>query len=146
MNTVHLREKSFPKLVVWVKEHGGMIDNVSITKFEGMDYGLEATKDLKEGEMICAIPRKVMMTIEDINDSPLAYLYANDPILKYMENITLALFLIVEYLKGKNSFWFPYISSLPTSYNTVLYFTSDDLLELKCSPTFGKFYLRFICN
>lgn len=108
-----------------------------------MEYGLEAAKDLEEGELICAVPRNLMMTLENVENSPLKHLFNTNPILKNMGNITLALFLIIEYLKGENSFWYSYISSLPTKYNTVLYFSADELLELKCSPTFGKCYVSF---
>lgn len=109
-----------------------------------MDYGLEAVKDIREGDLICSISRKVMMSFENIKNSPLEHLFKNDPILSNMGNVALALFLILEYLKGKDSFWYSYISSLPTSYNTVLYFELDDFLEMQHSPTFGKHLFFFL--
>ncbi|KAK6629183.1 hypothetical protein RUM43_003000 [Polyplax serrata] len=130
------REDHFEDLKIWIKNNGGDIENISIKKFDGMDYGLEAVKDIREGDLICSIPRKVMMSFENIKNSPLEHLFKNDPILSNMGNVALALFLILEYLKGKDSFWYSYISSLPTSYNTVLYFELDDFLEMQYSPTF----------
>mgnify|MGYP002715762564 CR=1 FL=1 len=125
-------------MISWIKENGGVADNVTIKHFNEMGYGLEATKDLEESELICAIPKNVMMTLDNVKVSPLKYLYENNPILKNMGNVALALFLILEHVKNENSFWHHYISSLPSDYNTVLYFDLDDFLEMKNSPTFGK--------
>lgn len=54
-----------------------------------------------------------------------------------MPNVALALHLLNE-LYDSNSFWAPYLKALPSSYDTVMYFTAEDLKELKGSPVFGN--------
>lgn len=123
--------------------HGGSVDNISIDKFEDMEYGLKANVDLAEGEIVCSVPKDLFLTTANVQESPLRNLYANDLILKTMDNVALALFLIMEYARGKKSLWHNYIASLPRRYNTVLYFTIEELMELKGSPTLGKFFSHF---
>ena len=61
---------------------------------------------------------------------------------KHMPNVALALFLLVEQFRTDScSFWKPYLSMLPHNFTTVMYFSSEDLHELKGSPAFGKYYL-----
>ena len=61
----------------------------------------------------------------------------NDPILAQMPNVALAFHILNEAYDPK-SFWKPYLDALPSSYDTVMYFTPDEISELKGSPTFGK--------
>lgn len=71
--------------------------------------------------------------------SVLGYLLANETMLKHMPNVALALFLLLEQFSGDTpSFWTPYLNMLPSSYSTVLYFSSQDMQELKGSPTLGN--------
>lgn len=66
--------------------------------------------------------------------NPAGSLMRKDHILKNMPNVALAMFLLVEKMR-RESFWRPYIDLLPASFTTVLYFTVDELAELKGSPT-----------
>ncbi len=61
----------------------------------------------------------------------------NDPILSQMPNVALA-FHVLNELYDPKSFWKPYLDALPSSYDTVMYFTPDEITELKGSPAFGK--------
>lgn len=49
-----------------------------------------------------------------------------------MPNLLLTFHLINE-LNKPNSFWAPYIKTLPKNYSTILYMNHDDLKELKGS-------------
>lgn len=47
-------------------------------------------------------------------------------------NILLYLFLVHErFVKGENSFWSPYLELLPTQFETSIFFTDEELSELK---------------
>jgi len=54
-----------------------------------------------------------------------------------MPNVALSLLLLVEKFRP-DSFWKSYIAVLPAEYTTVLYFKTNELLELKGSPTLGE--------
>ncbi|KAL1459874.1 hypothetical protein WDU94_011825 [Cyamophila willieti] len=53
-----------------------------------------------------------------------------------MPNVALALYILYERFRMEDSFWKPYLNFLPPEYSTVLYFSSQDLLHMKGSPTF----------
>ena len=53
-----------------------------------------------------------------------------------MPNVALA-FHILNELYDPNSFWKPYLDALPSSYDTVVYFTPRELEELNGSPVLG---------
>lgn len=68
-------------------------------------------------------------------------LYKRDVFLQQLPNLALAIFLLVERFRSdKPSFWLPYIEALPESYTTCMYFSIDDLNELRGSPAFGKYF------
>lgn len=64
-------------------------------------------------------------------------LIRTDPMLQHMPNVALSLLLLIEKFKP-DSFWKPYIAVLPAEYTTVLYFKTNELQELKGSPSLGK--------
>lgn len=51
-----------------------------------------------------------------------------------MQNLVLTLHLMAEYCKP-NSFWAPYMKSLPSTYSTILYMKTPELNQLRGSPT-----------
>lgn len=55
-----------------------------------------------------------------------------------MPNVALAIFILVESLrKDKKSFWHSYLTTLPLTYSTPVYFDVADMEALKGSPAFG---------
>lgn len=64
-------------------------------------------------------------------------LFRRDPMLQHMPNVALSLLLLVEKFRP-DSFWKPYIAVLPAEYTTVLYFKTNELQELKGSPSLGE--------
>ena len=55
-----------------------------------------------------------------------------DVIFAHMPNLILAFHLMAEY-NNPNSFWAPYLQTLPRTYSTVLYLSHQELLQLKGS-------------
>ncbi|VVC88230.1 unnamed protein product, partial [Leptidea sinapis] len=94
---------------IWLEENGAQFEGVEISAFDGYDLGMKALKYFPDESLILTIPDKVMMTEQDAYNSELK--------------------------KSKpDSFWKPYIDTLPEKYSTVLYFTLDELAEIKPSP------------
>lgn len=129
------RELNLDKYLKWLKDNEVQLDGIEIAEFEGYELGLKATKDFKEGSQILSVPLKIMLTEINAKESELSSFINVDPLLQNMPNITLALFLLLE-KNNPESFWKPYIDVLPEKYSTVLYFTPEELAELKPSPVF----------
>ena len=117
----------------WLEKYGAKIDGVEVAEYGSHGLGLKVNAELKKGDVVISIPRKVFMSTETAKNSSLSALIEKDPMLQRMPNVALALHLLVE-KNSPASFWEPYINMLPYSYSTVLYFTPDDFKELRGSP------------
>ncbi|XP_068607984.1 actin-histidine N-methyltransferase [Brachionichthys hirsutus] len=114
------REDSFPDLMSWAQENGASCDCFTVTNFGTEGFGLRATRDIKAEELFLWIPRKMLMTVESAQNSVLGPLCSQHRILQAMGNVTLAFHLLCE-RADPDTFWLPYIRSLPQEYDTPLY-------------------------
>ena len=121
----------------WLEKNGAVVDGVKITEVGKNDeeLGLKTTKDLKVGDVVLTIPRKLMMSLDTAKNSEIGRLIEKDMMLQKMNNVALSLHLLLE-KTSPASFWEPYINILPQGYNTVLYFSAEDFKELKGSPAY----------
>lgn len=131
------RKDNIPNFLKWFSEHGGKAQQVIIDDFGEQGLGLKAVTDIKEGELFATIPRKLMMSAETARGSELSPLIEGDNILKAMQNACLVIHVYCEKLK-EDSFWKPYLDILPNTYSTTLYFSLEELQQLKGSPAFGE--------
>ncbi|KAK3599000.1 hypothetical protein CHS0354_007455 [Potamilus streckersoni] len=127
------RPEAFPAFISWLQGHSVSTEKIRLHEFEGYGYGLQATAELKEGDMFLAVPRKTMMTAASAQSTVLSQLILEDKILQVMPSVALALHLLCE-KRSQDSPWKPYIDTLPEEYSTPLYFTVEDLEYLKGSP------------
>ncbi|CAG9861295.1 unnamed protein product [Phyllotreta striolata] len=123
------------EFVKWCGENQAKLEGCQIAEFEGFDLGLKVCEEIPPASLVISVPRNLFLTVEAAKKTELKRLFDKDQMLRNMHNVALAMFLIFERFKS-DSFWRPYINMLPSSYTTVLYFTVDELLELKGSPTF----------
>ncbi|KAM4014610.1 actin-histidine N-methyltransferase [Anomaloglossus baeobatrachus] len=124
------REDYFPELIQWAKENGASTEGFELTDFPNEGFGLKATREIKAEELFLWVPRKLLMTVESAKHSVLGSLYSQDRILQAMGNITLAFHLLCE-RANPNSFWLPYIKTLPGEYDTPLYFQEEEVQHLQ---------------
>ncbi|GLH07499.1 hypothetical protein R5R35_006483 [Gryllus longicercus] len=129
------RAARLEQLLQWMVAQGADVGGVRPAQFAGCGWGLQAQRDLAPGELVVAVPRRLMLTSEQVQHSVLGSLLVKDAMLQHMPHVALALLLLVEKFSPE-SFWEPYIRALPTTYSTVLYFTTQELQELKGSPSF----------
>lgn len=129
------RSQTIERFIKWLKENEVNMDGICISEFPGYDLGLKAEKDFPENQLILEIPRKLIFSTQAA--APELQALQNDPLVQHMPQVALAIALLVEKHK-ENSEWKPYIDALPTSYSTVLYMNTNDMTELKGSPTLGK--------
>lgn len=118
----------------WLTENGAELNGCSICSYDSYDLGIKVEKDVKQNSLVIAVPRKIMMSVENCARSIVKDLVDKVEILKNMPNVLLAIYLLVEKFSD-NNFWTPYLDILPKAYNTVLYFSVSELEELKGSPT-----------
>lgn len=119
----------------WAKENGAQFDGVRIQQFPQYEIGLMATKDFQSGERFVTIPKKLLLSLDNLSESA-AEVIDQMPVLDTMPNVKLAFALVIERLNGNASFWKPYIDLLPERYSTVMYFTPNEMYELKGSSAF----------
>ncbi|KAK3913777.1 Actin-histidine N-methyltransferase [Frankliniella fusca] len=129
------RKSAKDDFLSWLRNNKVEFDGLRIVEYPGLDFGIEAEKDFKEGDMMIAVPRSAMLTVENIHNSPLKELAKRDPLIVHMPNVALALLLLL-HRRDPESFWKPYINMLPSKYTTVLYFSPEEVLQLKGSPAF----------
>lgn len=118
----------------WMTTNGAKFDGIEIAEFAGYELGLKTNVNIDKSSLIISVPRNLMLTYDAAKKSELKNLIVDDMILSKMPNVALAVFLLLEKFK-ENSFWKPYIDTLPQTYSTILYFNVDDLKELHGSPT-----------
>lgn len=128
------RSQGIGQFINWLTENHARVDGVSIAEFPGYDLGLKAVNEFAENQLILEIPRTIIFTTD--NAAPELTVLQNDPLVQHMPQVALAIAILIERHK-ENSKWKPYLDILPNSYNTVLYMKTNDMIELKGSPTLG---------
>ncbi|KAL7742601.1 hypothetical protein ACLKA6_012739 [Drosophila palustris] len=111
----------------WAVAGGVQSDAVEIAIFPGYGLGLRATRDIAEGEQVLSVPRQLMFSEEQLSSAE-RQMYSKLP---QLTNLNLAYALVIEKMRGANSSWYPYINTLPSRYNTVLYFTVQQMQQLR---------------
>ncbi|XP_037359821.1 actin-histidine N-methyltransferase isoform X2 [Talpa occidentalis] len=136
------REDYFPDLMKWASENGASVEGFEMVNFKEESFGLRATRDIKAEELFLWVPRKLLMTVESAKNSVLGPLYSQDRILQAMGNITLAFHLLCE-RADPNSFWQPYIQTLPSEYDTPLYFEEDEVRYLQSTQAIHDVFSQY---
>ncbi|XP_007455709.1 PREDICTED: histone-lysine N-methyltransferase setd3 [Lipotes vexillifer] len=136
------REDYFPDLMKWASENGASVEGFEMVNFKEEGFGLRATRDIKAEELFLWVPRKLLMTVESAKNSVLGPLYSQDRILQAMGNITLAFHLLCE-RANPNSFWQPYIQTLPSEYDTPLYFEEDEVRYLQSTQAIHDVFSQY---
>ncbi|TDG42276.1 hypothetical protein AWZ03_011301 [Drosophila navojoa] len=109
----------------WARAGGVKTDCVEIATFPGYQLGLRATRDIKAGEQVLSVPRKLIFS-EELLPEKQRQLFHNFP-----THLKVTYTLIMEKLRGAESPWQPFIDTLPSRYNTVLYFTVEQMQRLR---------------
>jgi hypothetical protein len=100
----------------WAHAEGAPLSE-AVTLAEVPDGGRTAvaTRDLREGEAIISVPRKLMLCVSDVVDA--LVLRANENRTRFIERSLLEIFLASERQKP-TSFWAPFIGSMPRDHKS----------------------------
>lgn len=129
------RAESIEAFYDWLRGNGVQFDGVKIAQYPNYEFGLEATRNYPANETFVVIPKRVIFSLDNLGDEA-RKLLDKLPVLDSMPNVKLAVALLVERLLGAKSLWKPYIDLLPVKYATVMYFTQQEMHELRGSSAF----------
>jgi SET domain-containing protein 6 len=96
---------------------------------------LVATQDIAEHEVLFRIPRTAILSVENSilsTEIPAATFEMLGPWL------SLILVMLYEHINGDASNWSPYFSVLPTEFNTLMFWSDDEIAELQASAVVNK--------
>jgi len=122
----------------WTKDNGLSYPSLEAALVEEGWRGLICTKSLRAGELLVEVPQSCLMSSRSARACPvlgpiLASAKAGTAALSDVEIV--AIHLLFESSKGRESFWGPYIDQLPPrfdGYTTLPYFTALHAAELQC--------------
>lgn len=104
----------------WCVQNGVKCDKLEYPYvFEQGLVGARARKDIEHREAFLYVPFKLLISMEvAFSHQTVGHVFAEHPELfskahEDFEQLTLAVFMLFEYQKGKESFWFPYLNLLP---------------------------------
>ncbi|XP_077221071.1 SET domain group 40 isoform X2 [Tasmannia lanceolata] len=92
--------------------------------------GLAAARELRKGELILRVPKSALMTRENLlKDQKLKVFVNKYPHLSSTQ--VLAVCLLAEVGKGRDSWWHPYLMQLPHTYDILASFTQFEIQALQ---------------
>lgn len=120
-------------LFSWFAAHGGICDTsaLGLREFEGYGQGTVALRSLPEGHVLFSIPRELTLSTRT---SALPTLLGQPEWQKtdlHRGWAGLILCMMWEQAQGSLSKWSDYLASLPASFDTPMFWSEEDLLELK---------------
>jgi hypothetical protein len=57
------------EFMTWMKENGAEMEGIQIAQFPGYGCGIKAETNFSQGDLLIAVPRKVMLTAENVEES-----------------------------------------------------------------------------
>eukprot|EP01064_Diplonema_japonicum_P029434 TRINITY_DN4771_c1_g1_i1.p1 TRINITY_DN4771_c1_g1~~TRINITY_DN4771_c1_g1_i1.p1 ORF type:complete len:408 (+),score=76.16 TRINITY_DN4771_c1_g1_i1:73-1296(+) len=95
----------------------------------GGAWGVYATQKIREGELYLKIPKKLLLSVQNMKEMDPGLYKATANV---QESTRLIIFLLSEkFVKGKNSFYHPYINTIPTVMDTPHFYSKSEFSELK---------------
>ncbi|KMP02239.1 hypothetical protein DIZ76_010123 [Coccidioides immitis] len=122
----------------WLKQHPGVRVNPKIRIADlrptGAGRGVVACEEIVQDEELFAIPEDLVLSVANSK--------IKDRINFADENfdtwLSLIVTMIFEYLQGGVSKWSPYFGVLPTDFDTLMFWTENELRELQGSSVLDK--------
>ncbi|KAG1710816.1 hypothetical protein DVH05_013541 [Phytophthora capsici] len=117
-------------LLQWLEANGGvdsLLDIRYLGKLEG--HGVFAKQNLSSGQVTLRVPFKLTMNTESASQSDIAPVLEKYP--QIPDDEVLALHLMHERSKGADSFFAPFIASLPTTFDLPVFWSELELNELQ---------------
>ncbi|KAL1980304.1 hypothetical protein VTN96DRAFT_4362 [Rasamsonia emersonii] len=131
-------QRQSDEFVSWLSQKPGVRinPNIQVTdlRSQGAGRGVVARSDIADGEELFAIPRDVVLTVQN---SGLKNRISQD-LDELGPWLSLIVVMIHEYLLGEKSVWAHYFRVLPTKFDTLMFWTDSELSELQASAIVDK--------
>jgi len=126
------------RLIEWLRAGGARFPDIYLRYHSHEHRGVHARKDIPKNTTILYVPHSHIMTTELAKASEIGRRIQESGCSLRSTHTWLACYLLQE-KKNPNSFWKPYIDTLPQSYrNMPIYFTPEELAWLKGSFSLQK--------
>ncbi|KAH7924236.1 SET domain-containing protein [Leucogyrophana mollusca] len=126
--------------VAWFKSHSGFLDDASldVVDFPSHGRGAIALKDISENHTLFTLPRSLTLSTRT---STLPSILGADTWERFKLGqgwVGLILCMMWEEARGSASKWSEYLESLPTSFDTPMFWGAEDLEELRGTAVVDK--------
>ncbi|KAJ8596569.1 SET domain-containing protein [Rhizopogon salebrosus TDB-379] len=126
--------------IAWFQHHGGVLDTsiMGIADFPGSGRGAIALKDIPEGSTIFTLPRSLTLSTRTSN---LPSAFGVEAWRKYNLHkgwVGLILCIMWEEAHGNEGKWYAYLASLPTHFDTPIFWSDEELQELQGTAVVDK--------
>lgn len=127
-------------LVAWFTAHNGTFDRAALTfaPIDNLGWGAFALRDLQEGHTLFSLPPELTLSTRT---SSLPSLIGEKDWKGHGLHIGwagLILCLMWEAAQGESSKWSTYLASLPITFDTPMFWSSEDLEQLKSTAILDK--------
>jgi protein-histidine N-methyltransferase len=115
------------QIVRWVVENGGSVAPIGLHKNKDSERGVHALRSIQSGQVVAEIPRRCMVTLDTVRNYDCGRSVMDGWPDASSKQIYLAVFLLEQRLKA-NSWWSPYLDSIPKQHdNFPLFYNERDL-------------------
>lgn len=136
---------SAEKLCTWAKAHGAQVNNLIFREDEEGDRGAYARQSIASNSMIAQIPATLVLSETSARSSRFgarlidhisSHSNLSDDLSQEGRDpyalglILLSAFMVYERFENPESFWKPYLESLPTSYELPIWWTEEETDQL----------------
>jgi hypothetical protein len=125
------RERNFDadRFRKWLANNGVCMESLDFQFIEGAGFGVISKRTIREGDLLVRINDNLSISSAKLDDK-LSQVVLSDPILASFPQLVLIIRLLQE-CQRENSFWVPYIKTLPTDINLPILYSLAEIEQLK---------------
>jgi hypothetical protein len=117
-------------LRAWLTGHGATVSGVHVATPPGRERGVLASRDLQPGDVLMRVPYAMMFSLDAVVATSRAAAAVRDLRPHLPQDELLAIALVAERRAGPESFWAPWIRTLPRSYGSTIFWSEVERQDL----------------
>ena len=124
-------EPDYIALLKWGKRNGICFGKLRPANFPQTGRGLMTYGKLRSGDLVISVPERMLITSKTAEHSEIGEKLVELRLKRVLSaKQMLCVFILYEKYCGKSSFWYPYIVTLPRSFNMPAYFKDEEMQVL----------------